>query len=185
MKALALLCMTLVPAAAAAQAIPEDPMEVQRCIWACQANTPGADSAEYHACVAERCNGTPAGDPALPAPAWTQGAGDTPGWSYAAVTDPDTGIGLQVICGPGGQRSLWLTGAEGPDATLTLMVGGSPVPRRFLDRGGAAEADPPPDAAEIAALAASAELAVYNEAGHPLLGLRMNGAAAALAAACP
>lgn len=33
----------------------EDPMEEQRCVWACLANSPGADSDEYNACVRQYC----------------------------------------------------------------------------------------------------------------------------------
>lgn len=32
-----------------------DPMEQQRCVWACLANSPGAESREYSDCVAQYC----------------------------------------------------------------------------------------------------------------------------------
>lgn len=34
-----------------------DPMAQQRCVWSCLANSPGAESAEYSACVARLCEG--------------------------------------------------------------------------------------------------------------------------------
>ncbi|MEI4486830.1 hypothetical protein V8J36_11570 [Frigidibacter sp. MR17.14] len=44
--------------AAIAQA---DPMETQRCVWACLANSAGASDPAYHACVAARCDDGSAG----------------------------------------------------------------------------------------------------------------------------
>ena len=52
---LVLLAVT-VPSVAIAQS--EDEMAVQRCVWACLANSNGANDPEYHACVERNCNET-------------------------------------------------------------------------------------------------------------------------------
>lgn len=66
-----LLSLVMAYAVAAQEA---DPMAEQRCVWACLANSPGAASAEYSACVAEFCSPEPgqgaaaSAAPAAPAP---------------------------------------------------------------------------------------------------------------------
>ncbi|NBE08629.1 hypothetical protein [Paragemmobacter ruber] len=65
------VALSLVASATWAQG--DDGMEQQRCVWSCLANSPGAASAEYNACVAQLCEalnpGSPTADPAAdPAP---------------------------------------------------------------------------------------------------------------------
>lgn len=54
--ALAIAVLTMVLPAMAE----DDPMEVQRCIWRCLADSKGADDPAYGRCVERRCSGKPA-----------------------------------------------------------------------------------------------------------------------------
>jgi hypothetical protein len=45
-----------------------DPMEEQRCVWSCLANSPGAESREYSDCVAQICTAIGQGSAAEAAP---------------------------------------------------------------------------------------------------------------------
>lgn len=69
----------------------DDPMEAQRCIWRCLANSRGADDPAYQACVDRRCNDGPA-EPRAQAPASR--------WQDAPVT-PKTSRRLQPAIVPG------------------------------------------------------------------------------------
>ncbi|MEZ5913792.1 MAG: hypothetical protein R3D84_17510 [Paracoccaceae bacterium] len=87
-----------------------DPMALQRCIWQCLSNSPGAESAEYSACVAEHCDegGAPpqAMAPAADAPRWSQGATADGLGRYAAVVAEQRQNRLYDL--HGGRRS-WLS----------------------------------------------------------------------------
>lgn len=184
-----MLMATVVPASAQ---VDDAAMEAQRCIWRCLHDSPGADSTEYHSCVARQCSDEfeggegmepAAATPVLAAPPWASGATSDGGGRFAGVTDPGLGNSLYVMCAATGARFLALQGPEGPDATLSLMIDAVPYPMFFQDQGGMYYAAL--GAAELAALAQAAEIAILNTEGHTLLALRMNGAAGALAAACP
>lgn len=59
---LALPLLGLAPVRPAVAQSPGDPlyelgMELQRCVWSCLANSPGAESAAYNACVQDICSG--------------------------------------------------------------------------------------------------------------------------------
>ncbi|WP_099557381.1 hypothetical protein [Hartmannibacter diazotrophicus] len=69
----------------------DDPMEVQRCVWRCLANSRGADDPAYHACVDRMCSDGPA-EPRAQAPASR--------WQDAPVT-PKTSRRLQPAIVPG------------------------------------------------------------------------------------
>jgi hypothetical protein len=78
-------------AGAGPAAAQDDPMEEQRCVWRCLADSRGASDPAYHACVRAQCSGRPSGGgaaraapPAAPLPraqAWQP----MRGLSYPAV----------------------------------------------------------------------------------------------------
>ena len=70
-----LLSLVMASAVAAQEA---DPMAEQRCVWACLANSPGAASAEYSACVAEFCSPEPGQGAAVADPAPETGLAQSP-----------------------------------------------------------------------------------------------------------
>lgn len=169
---LTLLCLLLaLPPQAAAQG---DPMEQQRCVWACLASSPGVESAEYPACVAARC--TAAAAPATPQPAWTGGATADGRGRFAGVADPATGAVLYFLCGPGGRSFLSITGPEGPSATLTLDVDGQRFAIPFTAEGGAYYTPMPPGAPPLVALVTGRRAVILNAAGTPLVTVPLTAA---------
>jgi hypothetical protein len=85
---------------AAPAAAQEDPMELQRCIWRCLANSQGADDPAYGQCVANICDG--GGESAAPnepvqTGAWTYGEHPVLGLSAHVVVD---GGAFGVACFP-------------------------------------------------------------------------------------
>lgn len=172
--------------AALAQTIPDDAMEVQRCVWSCQQNSGGADSSEYFACVAERCGEAPAPEASLRPVAWSVVEAEEGRGLAAIARDDNMGTQLWVICGPaGGERSIEIRGAEGPDAILQLNIDGIAIfPLLFRDLGGRGRADLASPYAEIAAMKAGNSLALLNEAGYSVFSSPLTGSSAALTEAC-
>jgi hypothetical protein len=170
-----------------AQGVPEDAMEVQRCVWRCLDASPGAESTEYHACVAEKCGEAEAPPAASKKPpAWSvvedyEGRGRA-GWA----TDAVMGTELFVFCAhDGSEQFIDLLGAEGPDAVLELNIDGEQVFRLvFRNVEGRARAVLEPAFAEIAALKAGNSLALLNDAGYSVFSSSLRGSTKALNVAC-
>ncbi len=179
--------------AAAAQ---DDPMEAQRCVWQCLAASPGAASAEYNACVAARCNDSPApqaAPPPAPGPAavpqarpWTGGATADGRGHWAGVRSVEGGTDLLLICGPGGVRFLQVVGPEGgvAPADLIFVVDGAAHVVTFQQMEAvSATAVLSADAPVIAALAGGRSLILLNPAGYQLGRFGLAGAQAQISAA--
>lgn len=124
-----LLMIGLSVTTAAAQ---EDPMDLQRCIWRCLADSSGASDPKYHQCVEAVCDTEVEAATPDPDPIWRVGpTADGQGY-YAGQVDRDTGNTLHFTCDATGARNLILSGeVEGPSATLTLEVDGIPSPLWF------------------------------------------------------
>lgn len=167
-----------------AQTVPEDAMEVQRCVWSCERNTGGVGTEAYQACVTAECGEAPAMSPR--ASVWRVEEVEEGRGLAAVAEDANMGTALWVICGPaGGERTIELRGAEGPDATLRLNIDGTAVfPLLFKDLGGRGRADLVPPFAEIAALKAGNSVALLNEPGYSVFSASLAGSSAALDAAC-
>lgn len=170
-----------------AQSVPEDAMEVQRCVWRCLDASGGAESAEYHACVASTCDGA-AGVPASGGvvAVWTvvEVAG---GQAMAAYAVDDTmGTELWVVCTlDGASRRIEMLGAEGPDAMLTLNIDGTSVfPLSFTSAGDVARADLAPPFAELSALKAGSAVGLMNADGYAVFSSTLKGSSAAIVRAC-
>lgn len=157
------------PLPASAQEGPE--WEVQRCIWRCLANSPGAASAEYNACVAAQCN-----EPAAPPAAWTGGVTADGRGRFAGIADPATGAVLYFLCAPGGQSFMSLTGPEGPSATLTLDVDGRLFAVPFTADGGSYVTPMPPGSPALVALVTGRQATLRNDVGTALLSVPLTAA---------
>lgn len=187
------LAMSLWPIPLWAQADDGPEWELQRCIWRCLAASPGASSAQYNQCVADSCSSLAAevereeqsgSVQGVPQGTWfASGTGDGLG-NLAGFADPRTQNSFYLICGVDGRRNIALFGPEGPAATLTLQVDGQTFTRAFVPYAGGYYATLPPDAPEIAALRSGRTVAVRNQNGTALIAAGLNGAAAAIAAAC-
>lgn len=187
----------LLQAGASAQAqVAGDPMELQRCVWRCLANSPGAASAEYNACVAQFC-ADPQQDSSSPriptprdtipaaAPRWNAGVTADGLGRFAGVIDPIRGNTFYVLCAPDGRRSFALFGPEGGGSALVVRVDESLYSLEFVAGGDGYYAALGPQAAELARLRGAARLTISNAAGWPLFSVVLNGARDAIAAACP
>lgn len=169
----------------------EDPMEVQRCVWRCLADSPGAASQQYAQCVEALCSEGPP-EPFVPsaanqanAPLWFAArTGDGKG-NLAGVEDPLTGNSFYVMCGANGRHNLALFGPEGPDATMVMTIGGQSYQRAFVAYGGGYYARVDAGSAEVMALRAGRDLTIANAAGGVLMQIVLNGSQQAIAAACP
>lgn len=163
-------------------------MEVQRCVWRCLDASPGAESAEYHACVAEQCGEAGPQSTASPVGSgiWNVVA-DYEGRGQAAwAIDETMGTEIFVVCSPDGrERSIDLLGAEGPDAVLQLNIDGERVfPLMFRNVDGRARAVLEPPFAEIAALQAGNAAALMNADGYAVFSASLRGSSAAIGSAC-
>lgn len=191
MRRLLVPILAVLPAIAAAE---EDYMEVQRCIWRCLADSPGAESAQYNQCVARQCN-DPAPDPAppvtvAPAPATTS----FPAWSFGATADgqgryagqfaAETGNLLYYTCDGSGVQNLLLSGeVEGPDAVLTLDADGQVLGLWFAQSPGGYTAQLEPGSPVPDLLMRASQVELRNEAGWSLGRFRMGGAREAISSA--
>ncbi len=167
-----------------AQDVPEDAMEVQRCVWRCLDASSGAESAEYQACVAEQCEA--AGPESSGSGNWNVLA-DYEGHGQAAwASDETLGTELFVVCSfDGRERSIDLLGAEGPDAVLELNIDGERVfPLLFRNVDGRARAVLEPPFAEIAALKAGNAVGLMNGEGYSVFSSMLRGSSKALNQAC-
>jgi hypothetical protein len=177
------------PVAASAQ---DDAMEVQRCVWRCLADSPGAESAQYNQCVAAKCSESAAAPPVRSERAGSD-LGGTP-WSYGPTQDgqgffagqyaPDTGNILYYTCDRSGAQNLLLAGEiEGPAAVLNLEANGQVLGLWFVPTAGGftSRLDPGSEVPEL--LASARRLALRNQAGWPLGAFGMLGAGTAINAA--
>lgn len=168
-KALLVATLTM-PLPAAAQEGPE--WEAQRCIWRCLADSPGAASAEYNACVAATCN-EPA---AAPAPMWTGGITADGQGRFAGIADPATGALLYFMCAPGRPPFLMITGPEGPSATLTLDVDGQRFALPFTENGGSYVTPMPPGSPPLVAMVTGRRATFFNDLGTALVSVPLTAA---------
>lgn len=115
----------------ASPALSQSADEVQRCVWSCLANSSGANSPEYNACVEKRCVGQSKGkqqnQPASEPQTTNRWAvkpltPDTPPYldgRTAYVKSADNRLYLNYICGRDGDSHFILAGEVLSDKGLT------------------------------------------------------------------
>lgn len=169
-----------------------DPMEEQRCVWRCLYQSSGAASPEYALCVEQVCNEQilddtepAAATPVRSAPRWFTGATSDGRGRFAGVFDSAWGTSFFVMCGPDGRRYFALFGPEGPGGPLTLTISSQTFALNFVAENGGYYAASASDLREVKALRDASELVIQNPAGTALLNITLNGAADAMASACP
>ncbi|PKP73310.1 MAG: hypothetical protein CVT84_14190 [Alphaproteobacteria bacterium HGW-Alphaproteobacteria-6] len=175
---------------AAAQEDPE--MEMQRCVWRCLADSPGAASAQYNACVQRLCVAQPAPVQPVPvqpapmqpvAPVWSGGATADGLGSYAATSDRASSSTLYLICAPGRERYLMLVGSGGPSTMLDVVIDGAAHALWFTEQGGSYYATLPEGSPVIAALMRGRMVEIVNPAGYRAGTFSLAGAAGPISAA--
>jgi hypothetical protein len=183
-----LLCawLLVVPSMTAAE---EDYMEVQRCIWRCLHDSPGAESQEYRQCVAAQCNDPIAAAPlprapTVAGPPWSQGVTQDGRGFFAGQVAPETGNLLYYTCDLSGTQNLLLTGVvEGPSAVLTLDIDGQVQGLWFEATPGGFTARLDQGSPVPGLIAGARQVDLRNEAGWSLGLFGMAGAGAAIRAA--
>ena len=120
MRTLVLILVFLVGAVRTAAA-QDDPMVLQRCIWSCLANSPGASSPQYNLCVEERCVESQQ-QPASAAPSdWHAGIASD-GLHRFATTPAEQGYAFTYFCSPG-QSYFVLDSLPNPAGQYRLIIG--------------------------------------------------------------
>lgn len=126
MKNAFVLTLALLSTAAAAQ---DDPMEAQRCVWRCLAESAGADDPAYGACVQSQCSSAPRAPASgrqagAPRAAWVYG--DHPVLGRGAFVQTAQGV-VGLACGASGPPlDLRLTNGFFRGPALTVMFDDSP-----------------------------------------------------------
>lgn len=171
----------------------EDPeMEMQRCVWRCLADSPGAASAQYNACVQRLCVAQPAPMQPAPvqpapmqpvAPVWSGGTTADRLGSYAATSDRASSSTLYLICAPGRERYLMLVGSGGPSTMLDVVIDGRAHSLWFTEQGGSYYATLPAGSPVIAALMRGRMVEIVNPAGYRAGTFSLAGAAGPISAA--
>lgn len=180
--AAALVGATWLAGAAAAQM---DPMEEQRCVWQCLANSPGADSRQYDDCVARMCVGEEPPAPAaaalaLPTAAWKAGAA-AGGAHYAAVDVPNAA--MTFVCTPDGAAQLGIAGAGSRADAVDFRVDDRVFRLRFVAKKGVLFTAAPPGSPLLGALTGGAAATVLDKAGGHAVSFPLTGSGAAIGAA--
>lgn len=185
-----------------------DAMEVQRCVWRCLADSPGAASAQYQACVAAQCDTPPQEGPFQDTPAQTgsgawsnppqsspaQPPAQMPVWYYgptsegqgrfAGVVDSARNTTFYYMCDAQGQSLLAISGPEaGLPAPLTIIIDAVAYSAIFtgaeiFSQTSVAATDP-----LIGALMAGRQLELRNSSESVLGRFSLAGAGQAIAAA--
>lgn len=172
----------------------EDPeMEMQRCVWRCLADSPGAASAQYNACVQRLCVAQPAPAQPVPvqpvapaqsaAPVWSGGTTADGLGSYAATSDRASSSTLYLICAPGRERYLMLVGSAGPSTMLDVVIDGIAHSLWFAEQGGGHYATLPAGSPVVAALMRGRMVEIVNPAGYRAGTFSLAGAAGPISAA--
>ncbi|MEM6939212.1 MAG: hypothetical protein AAF943_03275 [Pseudomonadota bacterium] len=95
----------------------QDAMALQRCIWSCLSNSPGAHSYQYEQCVARHC--APQAAPIQSA--WWSGIASD-GVHRFAMTQAEQGIAFTYFCVPG-QSYFVLADVAVPPAQYRFLIG--------------------------------------------------------------
>ncbi|MFT4149525.1 MAG: hypothetical protein QM656_04945 [Paracoccaceae bacterium] len=150
---------------AAAQLSDDSPeMEMQRCVWRCLADSPGAGSVEYNQCVERQCSDDPA-PPAAPtarAPAWQVGTTSDGAGRYAGVSDPESAGHLFYMCDASGQSLLKFQGISGEGIVALVKIDGAEQKVAFVGDGTSLYMQVPVNGAVFAALSRGRELSLLD-----------------------
>lgn len=162
-----------------------DPMEMQRCVWRCLANSSGASDPRYHMCVEAVCSRI--GEPQVQVPqvpnaqSWVAGTATDGVTRYAGILGAEGAAqGLYYMCTFRGQSYLALFGFEGPGATLQVQVDGVAYAVNFHRNRGELTFDIPGNSPFLDNLPRGQRLRVVTGAGNLLLDVPLSGAWAAI-----
>lgn len=152
--------------------------EMQRCIWRCLADSPGAGSSRYNACVKRMCE-----NPNPPAPqrsGWRH-VGKPGGGQMASIT---TGYStLAYVCQRRKPAVLGIDGLPGPASAVSVSVDGKAYRAGFATQGNTHYTVIPPGSALLRAILAGNTVQFRNPAGRSTSSFSLSGSGKAIRAA--
>ncbi|GGH25524.1 hypothetical protein SAMN05444007_103223 [Cribrihabitans marinus] len=161
-----------------------DPMELQRCIWRCLADSPGAQSPQYHACVSRMCTAPPQQQSPAPAPggAWTGGVASDGVTRFAGIAEPaGSGRGFYFMCDGRGDGYLMLYALDRREGRYQLRIDGRSFPTVFHRARQQLTVDLRPGAPLLDILAGGTWIEIVDPDGMLALSLSLAEAGPALA----
>ena len=160
-----------------------DPMELQRCVWRCLADSPGAYSPQYHACVSRMCSTAPQRQN-TPDSAWTGGVASDGVTRFAGVAAPDgSGRGFYFMCGAQSGGYLMLYALDRREGRYQLRIDGRGFPMMFHRARQQLTVDLAPGAPLLDILAGGSWIEIVDPDGMLALSVSLTAAAPALATA--
>ena len=179
MRLMGLIVVAIWPGWAAAQ---DDPMVLQRCIWSCLANSPGAESLQYNQCVESRCVAAPVQQSAPTLPDlrsdWHIGRASN-GVHFYAGTQAEQGYAFNYFCTPT-ESFFVLDSLPIPEGQYRLIIGAVEYLVPFNRARGALTVDIPPGSPFMQAVQRGQMLTVQDMNRQHVIRFSLLGAAAAL-----
>lgn len=163
----------------------DDPMALQRCVWACLADSPGAASLQYNQCVDTRCVAQPQlqTTPSLPTfrSDWRGGLASN-GVHHYAGTQAEQGYAFNYFCTP--TESFFVLGDLPIEAgQYRLLIGSVEYLVPFDRKRGALSVDIPPGSAFMQAVQRGQMLTVQDMNRRHVIRFSLAGAQNALSTA--
>lgn len=159
----------------------DDPMALQRCIWSCLADSPGADSLQYDQCVISRCNSIAEQQPAPRLPDfqtdWQIGLASN-GVHHYAGTQAEQGYAFNYFCTPA--ESYFVLDLPIESGQYRLLIGSVEYLVPFDRKRGALTVDIPPGSAFMQALQGGRWLTVQDMSRRHLIRFSLQGAGQAI-----
>lgn len=148
-------------------------MELQRCVWACLANSPGAASAIYNQCVDRNCVAQPQVSAA--SSAWRSGVASD-GVHYFATTQAEQGMAFTYFCTIG-QSYFVLADVPVPPGQYRLLIGGTDYIVTFdMSRGVLSSSIPASNLFTRAVRVGGDQVRIRTMQGAPVLIFSLQGA---------
>ncbi|WP_417719164.1 hypothetical protein [Salipiger sp.] len=163
----------------------EDPMVMQRCVWACLANNGPNTNPAYHACVQRVCveGAKPTSSVPQKGAAWGAGALDGGRTRYAGIDTPNGLRGLYYFCNRSGRSELMIAGVPPRASSYEIEVGGKRFAFRFAPTKNGVAATVPAGHAVFSALRGGSAVKISQQGGPERIGLKLAGSSGALGAA--
>ncbi|MBU3028750.1 hypothetical protein [Paracoccus marinaquae] len=166
------------PASPAAAQMSEE--ELQRCIWRCLADSPGAASSQYEACTRRECSGdAPAAQPTA-----RSGWGNTGGTSGGQMASVTVGLStLSYVCERGKPALLAISGLPGPSNGITVQVDNQSFQPPFASRDGVHYTAARAGSALLNALLSGNSVQIRNPGGNSVSSFSLKGSGKAIGTA--
>lgn len=159
--------------------------DLQRCIWSCLANSPGATSFEYNQCVANYCTEEEAPSSVMPQMAvWSVGRASDGQTMFAGAQVPGgAGEGIYFMCHPAQAPYLLLHGFDRPPGMYRLAIDGRSYNIPFDMSRGQLTVTLQPGAQLTRLMGQGQWLTLFGPGGGQAARLSLSGAAGAMAQA--